>query len=45
MIRDCGYAGGVIMGLTPFTVGSLRVLLPTKANPVYGKTPRSARAR
>jgi hypothetical protein len=32
-IRDCGYAGGLIMGLTPITVGSLRVLLPTKANP------------
>jgi hypothetical protein len=32
-IRDCGYAGGLIMGLTPVTVGSLRVLLPTKANP------------
>ena len=32
-IRDCGYAGGLLMGLTPVTVGSLRVLLPTKANP------------
>ena len=24
VIGDCGYAGAVIMGLTPFTVGSLR---------------------
>src|SRR5215471_7354252 len=33
-ICDYGYAGGLIMGLTPITVGRLRVLLPTKANPV-----------
>ena len=32
-IRDYGYAGGLIMGLTPITVGSLNMLLPTKANP------------
>lgn len=32
-IRGCGYAGGLIMGLTPVTVGSLNVLLPTRANP------------
>src|SRR6516162_11213535 len=32
-IRDCGYAGGLIMGLTPITVGSLNMLLATKANP------------
>ena len=31
-IRDYGYSGGVLMGLTPFTVGSLRVMLPAKAN-------------
>jgi hypothetical protein len=31
-IRDYGYAGGVVMGLTPVTVGSLHVLLPTRAN-------------
>jgi Cyclic nucleotide-binding domain len=38
-IRDCGYAGGLIMGLTPITVGSLRVLLPTKANPELRRDP------
>ena len=38
-IRDCGYAGGLIMGLTPITVGSLRVLLPTKANPELRREP------
>ena len=38
-IRDCGYAGGLIMGLTPITVGSLRVLLPTKANPEIRREP------
>src|SRR5215831_18947935 len=27
-IRDYGYAGGVIMGLTPVTAGPLRVMLP-----------------
>jgi len=32
-IRDYRYAGGVVMGLTPVTVGGLRVLLPTKGNP------------
>src|SRR5215467_8886928 len=29
-IRDYGYAGGVIMGLTPVTAGPLRVMLPAK---------------
>jgi hypothetical protein len=38
-IRDCGYAGGLIMGLTPITVGSLHVLLPTKANPEIRREP------
>ena len=38
-IRDCGYAGGLIMGLTPITVGSLHVLLPTKANPELRREP------
>jgi hypothetical protein len=38
-IRGCGYAGGVIMGLTPITVGSLNVLLPTKANPEIRREP------
>jgi hypothetical protein len=33
VIRDWGYAGGLVMGLTPITVGPLRLLLPTKANP------------
>jgi Cyclic nucleotide-binding domain len=32
-IRDYAYAGGALMGLTPVTVGSLHLLLPTKANP------------
>jgi hypothetical protein len=38
-IRDCGYAGGVLMGLTPITVGSLDVLLPTKANQEIRREP------
>ena len=38
-IRDCGYAGGLLMGLTPITVGSLNVLLPTKANPEIRREP------
>ena len=29
-IRDCRYAGGVIMGLTPITAGPMRVFLPTR---------------
>src|SRR5215472_17867102 len=32
-IRGYGYAGGLVMGLTPLTIGSLRILLPTKPNP------------
>jgi Cyclic nucleotide-binding domain len=40
VIRDCGYAGGVMMGRTPVTAGSLRVLLPTKANPVIRHDPQ-----
>ncbi|HEY7430725.1 MAG TPA: cyclic nucleotide-binding domain-containing protein [Streptosporangiaceae bacterium] len=40
MVRDCGYAGGVIMGLTPVTTGRLRVMLPTKANPVIRHSPQ-----
>jgi hypothetical protein len=39
-IADCGYAGGVRMGLTPVTAGGLRVLLPTKANPVIRHDPQ-----
>jgi cyclic nucleotide-binding protein len=39
-IRDCGYAGGVTMGLTPITAGPLRVLLPTKPNPVIRFEPQ-----
>jgi len=38
-IRDCGYAGGLLMGLTPVTVGSLNVLLPTRANPEIRREP------
>src|SRR5215467_12615478 len=42
-IRDCGYAGGVTMGLTPITAGPLRVLLPTKPNPVIRHEPQILR--
>jgi hypothetical protein len=38
-IRDYGYGGGVLMGLTPVTVGPLRVMLPAKANPVIRQVP------
>jgi len=39
-IRDYGYAGGVIMGLTPVTACSLRVMLPAKPNPVMRHPPQ-----
>jgi hypothetical protein len=39
-IHDYGYAGGVVMGLTPITAGPLRVMLPTKANPVIRHSPQ-----
>jgi Cyclic nucleotide-binding domain len=40
-IKDCGYAGeGLVMGVTPITAGPLRVLLPTKANPVIRHAPQ-----
>lgn len=39
-IRDYGYAGGVVMGRTPISVGPLRVLLPTKANTVIQHEPQ-----
>ena len=39
-IHDCGYAGGVARGLTPITAGPLRVLLPTKPNPVIRHSPQ-----
>ena len=32
-IRAYGYSGALRMGLTPVTIGSLRLLLPTKPNP------------
>jgi hypothetical protein len=38
-IRDCGYAGGVLMGLTPISVGSLKMMLPTKANQEIRREP------
>ena len=41
-IRDYGYAGGAIPGVTPFTAGPLRVMLPTKPNPVIQHPPRLA---
>jgi hypothetical protein len=31
-VVGAGYAGGVLMGLTPITAGPLRVMLPTKKN-------------
>src|SRR5215469_7454479 len=39
-IRDYGYAGGAILGVTPFTAGPLRMMLPTKPNPVIQHPPR-----
>jgi len=39
-IRDSGYSGGMIMGVTPFTAGPLRIMLPTKRNPEIRHTPR-----
>jgi hypothetical protein len=41
-IRDYGYGGGVLMGLTPVTAGPLRVMLPAKANPVIRHVPQVA---
>jgi Cyclic nucleotide-binding domain len=38
-IRDWGYAGGVLMGLTPVSVGSLSMMLPTKANQEIRREP------
>jgi hypothetical protein len=31
-ITNCGYSGGLIMGLTPITAGPLRILIPAKGN-------------
>jgi hypothetical protein len=39
-IRDCGYSGGLTMGLTPITAGRLRVMLPTKGNPEIRHMPQ-----
>ena len=39
-ILDYGYAGGVIMGLTPVTVGPLHVMLPAKPNRVIQHPPQ-----
>jgi Cyclic nucleotide-binding domain len=39
-IRDYGYAGAVIMGLTPVSAGRLRVMLPTKPNPLIQFSPQ-----
>jgi hypothetical protein len=38
-IRDYGYAGGVMMGLTPITAGPLRLMLPAKPNTVIQHSP------
>ena len=39
-IADCGYSGGIIMGVTPITAGPLRVMLPTKRNPEIQHAPQ-----
>ena len=40
LVSDCGYGdGGTIMGLTPVSVGPLRVLLPTKRHPEIRRAP------
>jgi hypothetical protein len=39
-VTDCGYSGGMIMGVTPFTAGPLRVMLPTKRNPEIRHSPQ-----
>jgi len=39
-ISGCGYSGaGLVLGLTPVTAGPIRVLLPTKPNPVIRHAP------
>jgi hypothetical protein len=38
-IADAGYSGGLIMGVTPFTMGPVWVMLPTKRNPVIQHVP------
>ena len=38
-IRDCAYAGGLLTGLTPVSVGSLSMMLPTKANQEIRREP------
>jgi hypothetical protein len=44
-ITDCGYSGGMIMGVTPFTAGPLRVMLPTKRNPDIRHDPQVLRGK
>jgi len=40
-IIDCGYSGvGLVLGVTPVTAGPVRVLLPTKPNPVIRHSPQ-----
>lgn len=39
-ITDAGYSGGTVMGLTPFSAGPLRIMLPTKRNPEIQQTPQ-----
>ena len=39
-IGDCGYSGGIIMGVTPITAGPLRLMLPTKRNPEIRHAPQ-----
>jgi hypothetical protein len=39
-ITDAGYSGGLVMGITPFTMGPLRVMLPTKRNPEIRHAPQ-----
>jgi hypothetical protein len=39
-VTGSGYSGELIMGVTPFTVGPLRVMLPTKRNPEIQHVPQ-----
>ena len=39
-ITNSGYSGGIVMGVTPFTMGPLWVMLPTKRNPEIQHVPQ-----
>jgi len=42
-ITGAGYSGGLIMGVTPFTAGPIRLMLPTKRNPEIRHEPQVVR--